>query len=40
MGPAQEAQCHFPIYSKIFKRFDLIRAKEIIPLLQKFKIKY
>jgi hypothetical protein len=40
MGPAQEAQCHFLIYSKKFKRFELIGSKEILPILQKNQIKY
>jgi hypothetical protein len=40
MGPTQEAQCHFLIYSKMFKRFELIQLKEILPVLQKFQIKY
>jgi hypothetical protein len=40
MGPAQEAQCHFLIYSKKIKRFELIGSKEILPILQKIQIKY
>jgi hypothetical protein len=40
MGWAQDEQSNFLIYSKIFKRLELIRSKEILPMLQKFQIQY